>query len=187
MNKKIEEPKLQKGIIQVYFGNGKGKTTAAIGQAVRALGQGLRVYMAQFLKPMNVFSGEMAIFETFGTDFIFRRPNTTGFLEKTPDSNEKEKEKGLIIEEMISARDMISTGVCDIFIFDELLTALNLGLIEEFHLTDLMKAKTEFIEMIFTGLKSTQNITDLADLVTEMRLVKHPFQTGLKARKGIEY
>ena len=182
-----EEPKLEKGIIQVYFGNGKGKTTAAIGQAIRALGQGLKVYMVQFLKPMDAFSGEMAIFKNFDPDFIFRRPNTSGFLEHPPNSDEKDRERDHILKEIISARDMISKGVCDLFIFDELLTALNLGMIEESHLIDLLKTKPDCVEFILTGLKSTQGITDLADLVTEMRLLKHPFQKGLKARRGIEY
>jgi cob(I)alamin adenosyltransferase len=86
-----ENPKIEKGIIQIYCGNGKGKTTAAIGQAVRALGHGLRVYMAQFLKPMDAFSGEIAMFKVFGPHFIFRRPNKSCFLDNSLTKNEKER------------------------------------------------------------------------------------------------
>lgn len=180
-------PKIEKGIIQIYCGSGKGKTTAAIGQAVRALGQGLRVYMAQFLKPMDAFSGEITMFEGFGPHFIFHRPNKLSFLDDSLTTDEKEKEKTLILNEIASAREIISRQSYDIFIFDELLTALNLGMIEEDQLIELLKMKPEQIEIILTGLRSTQKIIDMADLVTEMRLLKHPYQSGLKARRGIEY
>jgi cob(I)alamin adenosyltransferase len=187
MNKDLNGPRLAEGITQIYFGEGKGKTTAAIGQAIRALGQGLRIYMAQFLKPMKAFSGEMAMFEKMGPHFIFRRPNKSCFLDHVLTSDEKDQEKAFITDEIVAARKMILSGSCDIFIFDELLTALQMGLIEESYIEDLLKIRPKQIEIILTGLQSTQKLTDLADLVTEMKIIKHPFQTGLKARRGIEY
>jgi len=185
MDKEI--PRLEKGIIQIYFGNGKGKTTAAIGQAIRALGQGLRIYMAQFLKPMDAFSGEMAVFEGFKDHFFFRRPNHSCFLENPLPDIEMEKEKRIILDEIASIRDCFNGSLFDIFILDELLTALNLRMVEESHIIDLLETKAEHVEIILTGLKSTPRISDMADLVTEMRLIKHPYQSGLKARQGIEY
>ncbi len=178
---------LEKGIIQIYFGNGKGKTTAAIGQAVRALGQGLKVYMAQFLKPMDAFSGEIAIFKNFGPNFVFRRPNRSSFLDRALTSDIRDEEKAFILNEMASAQEFFSKGSCDIFIFDELLTALSLGMVEESHLINLLDMRPEYAEIILTGMKPTQKITDMADLITEMRLIKHPYQSGLQARRGIEY
>ena len=179
--------RIEKGIIQIYYGNGKGKTTASIGQAVRAIGQGLRVYMAQFLKPMDAFSGEIAIFKDFGPDFIFRRPNKSCFLDNSFDKDVKEKEKGLILNEIEYAQEKMFKNSSDIFIFDELLTALNLDMIEECRLVELLKMKPKQVEIILTGLKGTQTIIDMADLVTDMRMIKHPYQYGLKARRGIEY
>ncbi len=181
------DSRIEKGIIQIYYGNGKGKTTAAIGQAVRALGHGLRVYMAQFLKPMDAFSGEIAMFKVFGPHFIFRRPNKSCFLDNSLDKDVKEKEKWLILNEIEYAQELMLKSASDIFIFDELLTALNLGMIEECRLVQLLKMKPGQIEIILTGLESTQRIIDMADLVTDMRLIKHPYQYGLKARRGIEY
>lgn len=179
--------KIEKGIIQIYFGNGKGKTTAAIGQAVRALGHGFSIYMAQFLKPMDAFSGEIAMFKVFGPNFKFHRPNRSCFLDNSLTKNEKEIEKGLIIGEIKSAREEMLKGSYDIFIFDELLTALNLDMIEEKELIELLKKKPEQIEIILTGLKCNKRIMDMADLVTDMRSIKHPYQYGLRARRGIEY
>jgi cob(I)alamin adenosyltransferase len=183
----LKDSNIKKGIIQIYCGNGKGKTTASIGQAVRALGHGLRVYMAQFLKPMEAFSGEIAMFKIFGPHFIFRRPNRSCFLDNSLTQDEREREKELILNEIKYSREVMSERACDIFIFDELLTALNLGMIEEYLLIELLKMKPEQIEIILTGLKYTQKIFDMADLVTDMRELKHPYQYGLKARRGIEY
>jgi cob(I)alamin adenosyltransferase len=179
--------KIKKGIVQIYFGNGKGKTTAAIGQAVRALGQGFNVYLAQFLKPLDAFSGEIAMFKVFGPHFKFRRPNKSCFLNNSLTENEKEIETALILDEIKYATEEMFRGACDIFIFDELLTALNLDMIEEYVLIELIKIKPEPIEIIMTGLNCTQKIMDMADLVTDMRLIKHPYQYGLQARRGIEY
>ena len=109
------------------------------------------------------------------------------YLDDSHNKEEKEKEKTLILNVIISARKLISERFYDIFIFDELLTALNLGMIEEYTLIELFNIKPEQIELILTGLKPTQKIIDIADLVTEMRMIKHPYQSGLKARKGIEY
>ncbi|MGA1843577.1 MAG: cob(I)yrinic acid a,c-diamide adenosyltransferase [bacterium] len=180
-------PRLEKGIIQIYCGNGKGKTTAAIGQAVRALGQGLAVYMAQFLKPMASFSGEIAIFERLGPWFVFHRPNTAEFIHGALPSTERQRERDLIAQEMSLARGIMAQIAYDVFIFDELLTALHIDMIEESQIVDLLRTKPEQVEIILTGLRSTQALTTMADLVTDMRSIKHPFQKGLTARRGIEY
>ncbi len=181
------ETKLQQGFVQIYCGNGKGKTTAAIGQVIRALGQGLRVYMCQFLKPPDSFSGEMAIFNKLGPNFMFRRPSQTSFLNNTFQPEIMQQEKSLILKEIVFAKDLIYNKSFDIFIFDELITALNIGIVEEPILIDILKTRHPQCEIILTGLKPTKTLMDMADLVTEMRLQKHPYQLGFKARKGIEY
>ncbi|MBN2373315.1 cob(I)yrinic acid a,c-diamide adenosyltransferase [bacterium] len=181
------DPKPRIGIIQIYWGDGKGKTTAAIGQAIRALGQGLRVYMAQFLKPQNVFSGEMAILNNLGPNLIFRRPNRTSFLDNSLSSDVKDRERGLISEEMAYVRELINLDSCDMFVFDELITALNIGVIEEPDLINLLSIKRPQCEMILTGLRPNKTLIDMADIITEMRMQKHPYQSGLEARRGIEY
>jgi cob(I)alamin adenosyltransferase len=177
------EVKMKQGFIQVYTGDGKGKTTAAIGLAARAWGRGLKVKVYQLLKAAGS-SGEHWTFMAFdpplpvyplGTgEFIFNRKATPA-----------EIEKAVIAWQQIDAA--IISGENDLIVIDELSHAMNKGLLDANQvLTTLMK-KPAGLELVLTGRDMPASILELADLITEMKMVKHPFQRGFEAREGIEY
>lgn len=174
--------KLEKGFVQIYTGNGKGKTTAAIGQAVRAAGFGLKTYIAQFMKefPYNelkslVHLNEWITIEQFaGDDFVYKK--------QLPPQEEIDKaEKGLIT----ATENMLSENY-DLIILDEALVSIYFKLITTEHLLDIINIKPPQIEMIITGRYCPQEIIDKADLVTEMKEIKHYYQKGIISRRGIE-
>jgi cob(I)alamin adenosyltransferase len=169
------------GLIQVYTGNGKGKTTAALGQALRAAGRDKKVLIVQFMKKWDY--GELhslqriprITIKTFGTkDFVYKG--------KAKEIDYQEAQKAF--EEGASGA---RSGKYDMVIFDELNVAVDFGLIKIEEVINFLKEKPEEVEVIITGRNATSELIDLADLVTEMREIKHPFQKGVKARIGIEY
>lgn len=168
------------GYIQIYTGNGKGKTTAAIGLAIRAIGAGKKVYMAQFLKG-GTYS-EITAVQNKLPEFEIEQFGREGFIRDQPTDEDIGKAKeGL---SYISA--IMASGRYDVMILDEIFVALYLGLIEEEALIDLLHQKPGSTEMILTGRYAPDSIIELADLVTEMKVVKHYYKQGVKARKGIE-
>jgi cob(I)alamin adenosyltransferase len=174
--------KLKKGYIQVYTGNGKGKTTAAIGQAVRAAGFGLKSYIVQFMKeyPYNELKGlsllkEWITIEQFcGDDFVYRK--------ELPDKTEIDKaQRGLA-----KAKTKMLSGQFDIIILDEVCVSIYFGLFSDEEILTFIKQKPENVEIILTGRYCPEKIIERADLVTEMKEIKHYYQDGIPARKGIE-
>ena len=174
--------KLEQGFVQIYTGNGKGKSTAAIGQAVRAAGFGLRTYIAQFMKeyPYNELNSlkklsEWIKIEQFGGDeFVYKK--------ELPSKEELEKaSKGL----QISREKMLSSEY-DLIILDEAIVAIYFKLIETKELIEFIKAKPNNVELIVTGRYCPSELIDAADLVTEMKEVKHYYQKGITSRRGIE-
>ena len=170
-----------KGLIQVYTGDGKGKTTAALGLALRAAGRNMEVLIVQFMKKWDY--GELhsvklipnITLETFGTkEFIYK-----GKAKKI-DYEEAEKAFSFGVKGMKS-------GNYDIVIFDELNMALYYELLDLKEVVEKLKGKPDNVEVVITGRKAPEEIIEIADLVTEMREVKHPYQKGVEARKGIEY
>jgi len=173
---------LEKGLVQVYTGDGKGKTSAAFGLALRAIGRGLKVYVVQFIKGGFDY-GELHIVE--------RLPNlqlaTFGrgkFITNLPPSKEDVK---LAREAFELAKKVVRSGEHDIVILDEINVALNLKMIGTEEVKELIKNKPEHVELILTGRYAPAQILEVADLVTEMREVKHPYAQGVPPRKGIEY
>jgi len=174
--------RLKKGLVQVYTGDGKGKTSAAFGLALRAVGRGLKVYVIQFIKGGFDY-GELHIVEkipnlklaTFGRG---------KFITQTPPSVEDLK---LAREAFEMAKKVVDSGEYDVVVLDEVNVALNLKLISIEEVIDLIKNKPKHVELILTGRYAPTQIIDAADLVTEMREVKHPFTQGVLPRKGIEY
>jgi len=173
--------KMVKGLIQVYTGDGKGKTTAALGLALRAAGRNMKVLIVQFMKKWDY--GELhsvklipnITLETFGTkEFIYK-----GKVKKI-DYEEAKKAFSFGIEGMQS-------GNYDIVIFDELNMALYYELLDLKEVVKKIMEKPQNVEIVITGRKASEEIIEIADLVTEMREVKHPYQKGIKARIGIEY
>ena len=173
---------LEKGLVQVYTGNGKGKTSAAFGLALRAAGRGLKVYMIQFIK------GGFDYGELYVVDKI---PNLTlkafgrgKFITKKP----ADKEDVRLAEEAFQlAKKVIAGGEYDVVILDEVNVALDLKLISLEDVLQVIGSKPEHVELVLTGRNAPKEIIELADLVTEMREVKHPFSRGFPARKGIEH
>jgi len=169
-----------RGYIQVYTGNGKGKTTAAFGLALRAAGAGLKVYIGQFLKKgeyselnsINRFKDLIKIEQFGGKRYIGQEI--------------KEEDRKLAKKGFEKIKEIIFSGEYDVVILDEINVALYFKLIPENDLIDLIKNKPSDVELILTGRYASSRIIEIADLVTEMRKIKHYFSKGITARKGIE-
>lgn len=176
------------GLIQVYTGDGKGKTTAALGLALRAVGQGLKVYMIQFLKPAHLSSGEIKISRKFKPGLAIKRLNTPWWSLKSF-SNDKDKTRMRVFLKnyLFHLEKIIASGKYDLIILDEINNCLHFDLIEKNKFIKIIQNKASSTEIILTGRNAPGDIIDMADLVTEMKMVKHPFTYGKKAKKGIEY
>jgi len=174
--------RLKKGLIQVYTGDGKGKTSAAFGLALRAIGRGLKVYVIQFIKGGFDY-GELYVVERL-PNFRLKAFGRGKFVTEMPPTEEDVK---LAREAFELAREVVSSGEYDVVVLDEVNVALNLRLIRVDEMVSLVKGKPRHVELILTGRYAPPEIVEVADLVTEMREVKHPYNKGLKPRKGIEY
>ena len=170
------------GLIIVNTGNGKGKTTAALGTAFRALGSGFKVYMVQFIKgPWK--AGEHRMAEKLSPDLTIKRMGE-GFTWKTKD---RERDTEVAHEAWSFCNDLIKQDGHDLLIFDEINVALSLGYLEVAEVVTAIQNKPEKMHIILTGRDAPQELIDVADLVTDMREVKHPFNAGIYAQKGIEF
>ncbi len=174
----------KKGLIQVYTGTGKGKSTAAIGQAVRAAGHGFRVGFLSFFKDPEAFGyGEYTSLEKLGIKtFVFAKKHPHFYKELNPDDVCRECSEGL---EFI--KELIRDPSWDMLVLDELNIALRDGFLKEEDVLSLLNAKPDKLELVLTGRGVTEKIIEMADLVSEIREVKHPYGRGVKSRKGIEY
>jgi cob(I)alamin adenosyltransferase len=174
----------EKGLIQVYTGDGKGKTTAAIGQAVRAVGHGLKVGFAFFFKDPEAFGyGEYKSLKKLGIKtFIFTKKHPHFYNELNPDDVCQECSKAL---EFI--RELFQDPSWDMLVLDEINIAVRDGFLKEEEVLYLLDTKPENLELVLTGRGVTKKIIEKADLVSEVREVKHPYSHGIKSREGIEY
>ena len=174
--------KLNKGYIQVYTGNGKGKTTAALGQAMRALGHDLTVFVIQFMKG-NIEYGELEMSNRLSPQFTLKQMGRETFVDKkSPDPKDIEMAR----EALALAYEKIADGTIDILILDEINVALDFKLIELGNVLAMLDQKRDSMELILTGRYAPQAIIDRADLVTEMKEIKHYYQQNVEARVGIE-
>lgn len=174
------EKRLEKGYIQVYTGNGKGKTTAALGLALRAAGAGLMVYIAQFMKK-GEFS-EVRALQRLSDRITIDQFGTGRFIRGSPEPEDIEAaRKGLaaILEAMTS-------GAYDVIILEEANVAYGSGVLSEKELLEVIEAKPEGVELLFTGRGGAPAVMDHADLITEMMPVRHYLEKGVEARAGIE-
>ncbi|GFZ30571.1 cob(I)alamin adenolsyltransferase/cobinamide ATP-dependent adenolsyltransferase [Clostridium zeae] len=177
--------KLEKGYVQIYTGNGKGKTTAALGLAFRAVGDGMRVIMVQFLKSNK--TGELNSSELHSPNFkIYRFEKRRGFV-WTLNDQEKLELKSEIMEAYNFVKEVIKERKCDILILDEVMAAIYNNFLEVSMITDLIDSKPEDMELILTGRNAPKELIERADLVTEMKDIKHYYEKGVVAREGIEY
>ena len=193
--------KLTRGLIQIYTGNGKGKTTASLGQTVRSLGHNLKVLFVQFVKG-NSFTGEFLFaqkfenltFWQFGRDCIY----SSGVRENIISCSEcsecfigkegpNERDFKIVKKGWERVKEEIRKGAYDLLVLDEISLAVKFNLISKEDLIDFLKNKPEELEIILTGRDMPEDICHLADLVTEMKEIKHPYQKGISARWGIDY
>ncbi|MBU2538940.1 MAG: cob(I)yrinic acid a,c-diamide adenosyltransferase [Proteobacteria bacterium] len=170
------------GLVIINTGHGKGKTTAAFGQALRAVGQGLQVCIIQFIKGTTK-SGEALALATGFPGQVALHLAGTGFTWK----QDKETVKKAAMAGWQLTREKIMSDAYDLIVLDELTYLITLGLVAEEEILDLFRARPQRLHLVITGRDATQGLIEYADLVTEMRVIKHPFQKGIKARKGIEF
>jgi cob(I)alamin adenosyltransferase len=175
------EKEVRKALVVVNTGNGKGKTTAALGVVLRAWGRGMRVVIIQFVKTRTSNYGENRAAKKLGIEMI---PMGEGF---TWLSKDIEKDKATAREAWELARQKICSGEYDLVLLDELTYPLTYGWIPVPEVIDVLEHRPEGLHVIITGRDAPQELIDYADLVTEMREVKHPFRQGLKAQPGIEF
>ncbi|MDO8671398.1 MAG: cob(I)yrinic acid a,c-diamide adenosyltransferase [Dehalococcoidia bacterium] len=177
----MEKAKLPRGMIQVYTGDGKGKTTAAFGVAMRAAGHGLKVYVVQFMKEMEY--GEVKAAAAHARLITIRQCGRAGHVNLgQPDQIDKD----LAANALALAGEIIAGGEYDLVILDEINLALGCGLLPIADVLAVLRAKPESVELILTGRQAPAELLEVADLVTEMREVKHYFRQGVLSRPGID-
>ncbi|MBT8491330.1 MAG: cob(I)yrinic acid a,c-diamide adenosyltransferase [Deltaproteobacteria bacterium] len=169
-----------KGYVQVYTGNGKGKTTAAFGLALRASGAGLKVYIAQFAKSGEY--SEISALEKYRESITIQQYGRIGFINGDPDDDDIRAAR----EGLKEVKEAMCSGKYDVVILDEANIATRYRLIAVDELLALIEAKPERVELVITGRDADARIIERADLVTEMKEVKHYYQKGVEARDGIE-
>ncbi|HZD60851.1 MAG TPA: cob(I)yrinic acid a,c-diamide adenosyltransferase [Anaerolineae bacterium] len=171
------------GLLHVYTGDGKGKTTAAIGLALRAVASGLRICIIQFMKARGEESGEIRAIKRFENVSASRYGENLLEKDHAPvDVIKSDISKGL--EAAIRA---IKDEECDILILDEINVALSMGLANKREVLKVVGLCKGSVELVLTGRGADQELIDIADYVTEFKMVKHPFGVGITARRGIEY
>ncbi|MEC7711479.1 MAG: cob(I)yrinic acid a,c-diamide adenosyltransferase [Thermoproteota archaeon] len=173
------------GLIIVYTGNGKGKTTAALGLSLRAIGYEHKVCMLQFIKGSWHY-GEMDSSKKLGSNFELIAVGK-GFVGILDDNSPREEHEKYAAEALKICREKIFSEKYDVVILDEVNYAIDLGLLDVNEIVKLIKEKPEKLDLVLTGNHAKEEIIELADLVTEMKEIKHPFKSGIKAKKGIDF
>ncbi len=168
------------GLVHIYTGNGKGKTTAAFGLAIRMLGRGGKVLIIQFMKASKAYGEQVKIAECGAVIESFGLPK---FVHGKPAEEDIEAAKRALQR----AKKAVSSGEWDLVILDEVCVALSFGMIGVEEVRELIKKKASNTELVLTGRYCPEELFEIADYVTEMREVKHPYQRGVVARKGVEF
>ena len=179
----MAETRLSRGLIQVYTGDGKGKTTCALGLALRAVGQGLKVFMVQFMKGRE--TGEVkAAAARLAPEMTLRpfgRPGLVNLRGPAPE------DLALVREAWDLARQVIAAGAHDLVILDEINLALTFNLLPMEEVFQVLRQRPAWVEVVLTGRQAPPALVELGDLVTEMRPLKHYYEAGVPARRGIEW
>lgn len=196
----MKKPALSNGLIQVYTGNGKGKSTSAFGQAIRAIGQGFKVYVIQFMKG-NDYYGEVKALKQLFLNITIKQfgrgcsnPEAIQadeclncgrcFVKKGQSTSEDRQNAE---NALAHAVEVMASGDYDVVILDEINNALYHKLLKLESVLKVLQNKPETVELVLTGRYAPREIIKLANLVTEMRAIKHPYDKGIPARRGIEY
>lgn len=175
---------MKQGLIHIYCGDGKGKTSAAAGLAVRAAGCGKKVLFTRFLKNEN--SGELKILDAVPEIRVIHLDRSYGFFNTLSD-REKEEVRQMYGQLWEDIKKLASGSEYDILVMDEFMAAYRYGLIPREEALEFLKGKPESLEVVLTGRDPDENLVELADYVSEIHKIKHPFDRGIRAREGIEY
>ena len=175
---------VRRGLIIVNTGPGKGKTTAAMGTALRAVGQGMRVLMLQFLKGSWHY-GELDAVKAFGDKFIMKQMGR-GFVKVGAEKPDSEDVR-MVEEAWAEGEKAIRSGEWDLVILDEINYAISYGMLDPAKVVESLKNKPEMMHVILTGRNAHPTIVEIGDTVTDMRQVKHAYEKGVMAQRGIEY
>jgi cob(I)alamin adenosyltransferase len=172
---------LEKGFVHCYTGSGKGKTTAALGLALRAAGAGLSVFIVQFAKGTD--TSELKALRKFTKNITVRQFGTRAFIKNPPSGIDRMR----AAHGLAAAKSVIASGRYDLVILDEVCGACHLRLIPTDEIVLAVKARPVTVEVVFTGRNAPKELIEAADIVTECREIKHYYSLGVRARKGIEY
>lgn len=179
---------LERGLVQIYTGDGKGKTTAAFGQALRAAGQGNKVLIYQFLKPPSLDLGERFALQLGAVRVRVESLDRPWDMATSLDSPEEVAEtRGAIAEVVARLTETAQKRFYDVLILDEICFCVSKGLVDFDAVERLIAQRDPAVEIVMTGRGATPELIALADLVTEMKKIKHPFDNGVPARRGIDY
>ena len=174
----------RRGLIHIYYGYGKGKTTAALGLVLRACGYDMKVVIVQFLKEMR--TGELISLENLPNVTVFRGAATAEFT-NTMSKDEKDRTTNIHNNNLEKALKLVDEDQCDLLVLDEVLDAYQMGMVDEKLFERIVLNKPKGLELVITGHKKTDWVMKKGDYITEMVSVKHPYSKGIRARKGIEF
>jgi len=179
---------LDKGLVQVYTGDGKGKTTAAFGLALRAAGQGNKVLVYQFLKPSSLDIGERFAIKLGAARIRVEAMEVPWNMKESPfDPKILEQARAAIRDALERLAQTAEKRFYDVLVLDEIVYCLSAGLAGIENIRDLCSRRDARVEIVMTGRGASEELMELADLVTEMKNIKHPLDGGMAARRGIEY
>jgi cob(I)alamin adenosyltransferase len=171
-----------KGLVEIFTGKGRGKSSAALGLVLRALGHDLKVHIVFFMKGNYPYGEQICLSRLSGVSFS--RFGSEGFVDP---ENVKEEDKEQARQALRAAREVMLSGKYDLIVLDEVNVAAAWKLVELEEVVQLIEGKPEEVELILTGRYADPKLIELADLVTEMVEIKHPYQKGVSARKGFDY
>ena len=177
----VTGPRIDKGLVIVNTGKGKGKTTAAMGVLVRAWGRGMKVIMFQFIKHSTANFGEQRAAKKMGIEM---RAMGDGFTWRSKDLDQS---ADLARAQWEDVRTVITAGEYDVVVLDEFTYPMHYGWIDTSEVIEALKTRPEMQHVIITGRNAPDDLVEYADLVTEMNVIKHPYQQGIKAQPGIEF
>lgn len=177
----VTGPRINKGLVIVNTGKGKGKTTAAMGVVVRAWGRGMKVIMLQFIKHSTANFGEQRAAQKMGIEM---RAMGDGFTWRSKDLDQSAE---LARAHWEDCKTIIASGDYDVIVLDEFTYPMHYGWVDTEEVIEVLKARPDMVHVIITGRNAPEALVEYADLVTEMNVVKHPYQEGIKAQPGIEF
>ena len=177
----VTGPRIDKGLVIVNTGKGKGKTTAAMGVLVRAWGRGMKVIMFQFIKHSTANFGEQRAAQKMGIEM---RAMGDGFTWRSKDLDQS---ADLAREQWEECKTVIASGDYDVIVLDEFTYPMHYDWVDTAEVIDALKARPDMLHVIITGRNAPEALVEYADLVTEMNVIKHPYHEGIKAQPGIEF